>query len=169
MITFAWQPPGGSTVTGYVLEAGSAPGQADLVTLPVGAVTSVVTRPVPNGSYHVRVRAQNATGTGAASAEVRAVVGPPPPGPPTLIGSSTAGGDVALSWTAPTSGAVVTGYELHAGTAPGLSNIAVIPLPSTQTVLGAGGVPAGTYYVRVVATSGSGRGEFSNEVTLVVN
>jgi hypothetical protein len=75
---------------------------------------------------------------------VRAVVGPPPPGPPTLTGSSTTGGDVSLSWSVLTSGAAVTGYELHAGTAPGLSNDAVIPLPSTQTVLGAGGVPAGT-------------------------
>jgi hypothetical protein len=99
---------------------------------------------------------------------VRAVVGPPPPGPPTLTGSSTTGGDVSLSWSVPTSGAAVTGYELHAGTAPGLSNIAVIPLLVAQTGLSGSGVPPGTYYVRVVATSASGPGQYSNEVTLVV-
>jgi Astacin (Peptidase family M12A) len=168
VITFGWQPPSGSTVTSYVLEAGTATGLSNLATLPLGAATTFVTPPVPNGSYYVRVRAQNASGTGPASNEVRAIVGQPPPGPPTLTGSGSPGGNVSLSWSAPTSGAAVTGYELHAGTAPGLSDIVVIPLPAVQTVLATGGVPAGVYYVRVVATSASGLGTFSNEVALAV-
>lgn len=169
VITFAWQPPAGSPVTGYHLEAGTAPGLANLATLPMGTATSFVTPPVPNGDYYVRVRAENAAGIGPASTEVRAVVGPPPPGPPALTGSSGPGGTVSLSWSVPTSGAPVTGYELHAGTAPGLSNIVVIALPGSQTALATGGVPPGTYYLRVVARSASGPGAFSNQVALVVN
>ena len=168
IITFAWQAPSGSAVTGYVLEAGSGPGLSNLAILPLGDVTTFVTPPVPNGSYYVRVRGQNTSGTGPPSNEVRIVVGPPPPSAPTLTGSGSVGGNVVLSWSTPSSGAAVAGYELHAGTAPGLSNIVVIPLPASQEMLGAGGVPPGTYYVRVVATSAQGPGEMSNEIALVV-
>jgi predicted phage tail protein len=168
VITFDWQAPSGSVVTGYVLEAGSTPGLSNLAALPLAIATTFVTPPVPNGSYYVRVRAQNTTGTGPASNEVRVVVGPPPPSAPTLTGSSGVGGTVTLSWSVPSSGAPVTGYQLHAGSAAGASDIVVIDLPATQTALVAASVPAGTYYVRVRAMSASGPGMNSNEVTLVV-
>ncbi len=62
----------------------------------------------------------------------------------------------------------MTGYQLQAGTAPGLSNAAVLLLPSAPLAFVAPGVPAGTYYVRIVATSALGLGFVSNEVTIVV-
>jgi titin len=154
-------------VTGYVLEAGSEQGLANLATLPVGTATSFVSPPVPDGSYFVRLRALNAAGPGPRSADVRAVVGPPPPGAPVLSGSAAAG-TVSLSWTAPTTGVPPSGYRLMAGTEPGASNAAVLLLPATETTFMAGGVPPGTYYVRIAATSSQGPGDPSNELMLVV-
>jgi hypothetical protein len=60
---------GGYAATGYVIEAGSAPGLADLATLHVGNVTRFVTQ-APPGTYYVRVRGINASGPSAASNEI---------------------------------------------------------------------------------------------------
>jgi glucose/arabinose dehydrogenase len=66
-VTLSWTPSAGAT--GYVVEAGSATGQANLATLPVGS-NRLDVGGVPSGNYHVRVRATNACGVGAASEEV---------------------------------------------------------------------------------------------------
>ncbi len=170
--TMTWSPPanaGLAPVQTYIIEAGSAPGTSNLAVFPTGnAVTSFVTPPVPNGSYWVRVRAQGAAGTGPASAEVRAVVGPAPPGAVVLGGTGSAGVRECLWTAAPVSGAPVSGYRLVAGSAPGLSNLASIDLAAAPLSFVAGGVPAGTYYLRVVALSAAGPGEASNELVLVV-
>ena len=71
-----------------------------------------------------------------------------------------------LQWTPPASG-VVQGYQVVAGSAPGLANLAVLPYPATVTSLGAP-VAYGTYYVRVHATNVCGLSPPSNEVALVV-
>lgn len=68
-VTLAWTPPStGSGPLNYIVEAGSAPGLANLLVAPVGALTAVGT-PAPPGSYFVRVRAQNACGTSTPSNE----------------------------------------------------------------------------------------------------
>ena len=66
-----WALPASSpAATGYVLEAGAAPGQSNLLTLNLAAVTSLSVGAVPPGRYYVRVRATNVTGTGPASSEI---------------------------------------------------------------------------------------------------
>ena len=60
---------GGYAATGYVIEAGSAPGLSDLATLAVGSVTRFVTTPPP-GVYYVRVRAINRRGPSGPSNEI---------------------------------------------------------------------------------------------------
>jgi hypothetical protein len=60
---------GGYAPSGYTIEAGSAPGLADLATLQVGNVTRFTTT-APPGVYYVRVRALNARGTSLPSNEV---------------------------------------------------------------------------------------------------
>jgi hypothetical protein len=68
-VTLAWTPPvTGSAPVSYVVEVGSAPGLANLVVAPTGAVTAVGT-PAPAGTYFVRVRAQNSCGASAPSEE----------------------------------------------------------------------------------------------------
>jgi hypothetical protein len=60
---------GGYGATGYVIEAGSAPGLSDLARLEVGNVTRFVTY-APPGVYYVRVRGLNSTGASLPSNEV---------------------------------------------------------------------------------------------------
>jgi len=168
LVTFEWQLPavdGGAPVQAFVLEAGSAPGLSDLAVLTLGGGTTFTTPPVPDGSYFVRVRARSIAGAGAPSTEVRAVVGPPPPAAPVLTGASS-GGSVSLGWNVPSSGAAPTGYRVFVGSQPGASDVADIATAATS--LDAAGVPPGTYFVRVAATSAHGLGFHSNELTLVV-
>ncbi len=72
-VTLSWTPPSGA-VTGYVLEAGTGAGLANLGTLRVGATPSLVVPGVPAGTYVLRVRAITSAGSGAPSADVVAVV-----------------------------------------------------------------------------------------------
>jgi hypothetical protein len=67
-VTLSWSPPAGP-VTTYIVEAGSAPGLANLYNAPLGSAATVLQTPAPRGTYHVRVRAQNACGTSAPSNE----------------------------------------------------------------------------------------------------
>lgn len=73
-VTFSWAAPlAGGAVAGYVLEAGTGPGESDLVRVPVAA-TSIVAPNVPPGTYYLRVRAVNVAGPGEASNEIELVV-----------------------------------------------------------------------------------------------
>ena len=73
-VSLSWTPPAGA-VTGYVLEAGSAPGLANLVAgLALGPTPSFATPNVPPGTYYVRVRAANGTLVSAPSNESVVVV-----------------------------------------------------------------------------------------------
>lgn len=60
-VTLSWTEPPGSP-TGYVLEAGTVSGLADLVRVVLGPATTFSTSGVPPGTYYVRVRSFNAAG-----------------------------------------------------------------------------------------------------------
>jgi hypothetical protein len=70
MVDLSWTPPAsGETPLGYIIEAGSEPGLANLARMQVGNVTRFST-PAPPGTYFVRVRAVNSRGPGLPSNEV---------------------------------------------------------------------------------------------------
>lgn len=170
VITFTWEPPvsdGGAPINGFVMSAGSRPGRTDIARLSPGPGPSFVTPPVPDGSYYVRLQARNAAGLGQPTPDIRVVVGQPPPNAPTLTGTGYPGGAVTLNWTVPSAGVAATGYEIHAGTGPGSSDV-ILPLSPSQITFSTVGVASGTYFVRVVATSAQGLGDFSNEITIIV-
>ena len=73
ILTLSWTAPAGP-VTGYVLEAGTGAGLANIGAATVGAGTSFVISGVPPGTYYVRTRAITSAGSGAASSDVVVVV-----------------------------------------------------------------------------------------------
>jgi predicted phage tail protein len=169
LLTMTWlQPPRGGPATGYLVEAGSATGLTNIGTVPVPG-RSLTFSGVPNGFYFLRVRATNAGGVSAPSAEVMVVVGgvPSPPGAPNFTTSTASGGTVTLSWTAPLVG-TPTRYIIEAGSATGLSNLAVVNTDSTATTVSFPGVPPGIYYIRLRAVNALGASVVSNERTLIV-
>jgi hypothetical protein len=169
-VSLAWTAPGlGGSVTTYVIEAGSGPGLSDLAVVPTNStLTSISFVDVPMGQYYVRVKAQNGTGTGAPSNEILLVAGSPPGAPSGLSASVTVPQIVTLTWSAPGTGGPVSGFVIEAGTAPGLANLVNAATNSTQTSAGFGGVPTGTYYVRIRAQNIAGTSEASNEVQVNV-
>lgn len=69
VVAMRWNAPSGPAPTGYILEAGSAPGLADLAVVQLGAATTFSTAAPPAGTYYLRVRAINGNGAGPTSNE----------------------------------------------------------------------------------------------------
>ena len=70
-VAVSWTNIGGAS--GFVLEAGSAPGRTDLSVF-LGAEPFASFTGVPSGTYYVRVRGSNEVGGGRTSAETKVVV-----------------------------------------------------------------------------------------------
>jgi hypothetical protein len=169
-VSLAWtRPAGGSSATGYQLEAGTSPGLSNLASLTLGPETQFHADGIAAGLYFLRVRAINAFGTSEPSEEAVLAVGgvAAPPLRPSGLLARVGGSTVAFSWNAPASGGVPTGYTLEAGTEPGLSNIVAFPLGAATAFL-VEGVPPGVYFVRVRASNPLGVSAPSNEVVLSV-
>jgi peptidyl-Asp metalloendopeptidase len=164
-ITVTWQPPSsGAAVSNYVVQAGTAAGASNVYSGGVGTATSV-SSPIPNGTYYLRVYGQNASGTGPLSADIVAQVGLPP-GPPRNAAATASAGVIALTWAPPASGGTVSTYIVRAGTASGASNVFNAAVGAGTAVSGA--VPAGTYFLRVLAQGTGGISAPSNEVSVTV-
>lgn len=167
-VVFSWSPSsGGGPVANYVLVAGLAPAFAvPYVTMPLGATPGATVPGVPPGTYYVRVLAQNAGGTSAASNEVTVTVaGLEPPAAPTLNAPTVSGSTVTVSWSNGSGGTPAT-YTLTASTTPGGAPIVSVPLTGTSASFP--GVPSGSYYLRLTATNAAGTSPPSAEVSVTV-
>jgi hypothetical protein len=78
-----------------------------------------------------------------------------------------AGSTVTFTWTAPAIG-TPSSYVLEAGSAPGLSNLAVFDTGTMATTFVVPGVPPGAYYVRLRARNAQGPGVSSDERLVIV-
>jgi hypothetical protein len=166
-VTLTWAAPaGGGAPTGYSVEASFTPGGPVIATLPVLGPPLMVPN-VPLGTYFVRVRALNGSGISGPSNEVTVAVGttgcPATPLPPALRVQSIAQ-QATVNWGS-SGGCAPTNYTLFAGSAPGLSNVAVVNAGG-QLALSAT-APSGTYYVRVVGANAFGSAG-SQELTVRV-
>jgi hypothetical protein len=171
-ITLTWQAPStGGVPLGYLVEASLSPGGAAIAAFLVINPTIVLST-VPNGVYYLRVRAGNAEGISAPSTEVAVSVPadiscPSPPNAPRSLSATVIADLVTLTWLAPAGGCAATAYVVHAGSAAGLSDLAIFNVgASTSLVVSA---PLGTYFVRVVAQNAFGQSVASNEIVVTVS
>lgn len=171
-VTLAWNAPStGGAPTGYVINASLSPGGSLVASLPVSN-TSVLLNDVPNGVYYVHVRAVNIDGTSGPSNEI--IVAVPSgsggctsrPNAPTNPAATVAGNLVTLSWSAPLGGCAATTYAVQAGSAAGLSDIAVLNVGAATSL--SVSAPSGTYYVRIVAMNAFGGSVGSVEIVVTV-
>ncbi|MGE0360346.1 MAG: M12 family metallopeptidase [Vicinamibacterales bacterium] len=166
-VTMSWgAPAAGGTPTSYVITAKTALG-AILGSWDIGNVTSVW-GDFAAGTYVLSVQAKNTAGTGAAATVQVTVgnVGVRPGAPANLVGT-VQGTTLTLSWSAPVTPGQVQSYVLHYGFAPGFTTGHQIDL-GTNTRVSFANVPAGTFYMRIVARNQYGTSTPSNEVRVVV-
>lgn len=147
-VSLNWGAPNtGGAAASYLLEAGISSGTT-VVTFPLTANTFSLPG-VPDGRYFVRIRAINTCGQMGPPSNERVLVVPgcgPPPGPPSTPTAVVTGAVAAISWS-PVNGAVR--YQLNVGTAMGQSNVTSQVVTGTSHPLA--GLPAGNYFMRVVA------------------
>ena len=168
VVMLTWQAPTTATseqVSGYRVEAGFSPGET-LGTLALGNVLAHTITGAPSGVFYVRLRAQTAAGLSPPSNEVLLATGQsaPPLAPQALL-ATVQGTNILLRWTENPLGPAIAGYYLQAGTAAGLADFGVLPLPPTARTFAVNAAP-GTYFVRVVAVNAAGVSVASNEVVL---
>jgi hypothetical protein len=154
------------SASSYTIEAGQAPGSANLGAIPVRNVTTFAT-PAPRGTYYVRVRAVNRCGLSGPSNEVAIVLDGTTtlPVTPTGFVGGVNGRTVTFQWTPATTGGLPARYQIEAGSTSG-GVIAVLPTTSTQLVVP--NAPSGTFYVRVRAVNAAGASEPTADIPITV-
>jgi glucose/arabinose dehydrogenase len=163
-VTLMWEAPTvGGPASGYIVEAGSAPGLHDILVAATGSVATTVSATAPNGTYYTRVRAITPNGVTGASNEVVVQVGcAGAPSTPGGLSVDVAGSSVALRWDR---SAGAADYYVHVGSASGLSDLVIARMTDSAVATEA---PPGTYFVRVVAHNACGWSPPSNEVVVRV-
>jgi hypothetical protein len=163
-IALAWlEAPG--TSPSFVLEAGSTPGQSDLLVTDLGAVTGIGAT-IGDGQYAVRVTPQSPCGVGQESEEAVLTLGGATPAAPTNLTAVPGPGGVMFTWTPPASGPAPTHYVLEAGVLPG-TTVVNVPVGATPTIV-VPNVPPGQFVARVRSVNASGAGAASAEITFTV-
>jgi hypothetical protein len=113
--------------------------------------------PLPSGSCAGGPRGLSGDDVNGITAIYRGIAsGPFPPQAPTALTASALLSTVTLTWTPSTDGGPAQRYLVDAGTASGVYNLGTIVLPTTATTTQVGGVPPGTYFVRVRAQNAVG-------------
>ncbi len=177
-VTLTWTAPVGTEpVTDYYLEAGTSSGATNIGGSFLGSTATSLTAPdVPPITYFVRIRAVNSAGASRPSNEITFTVtggtGLQPcgsaPNAPSNLAAAVNGQSITLTWYAPTAGCAPTSFTILAGSRPGLTDRAMTNTGDASTRFFVGGVPAGTYFVRVRATNSAGTSADSNEVVITI-
>ena len=175
-VSLSWTAPlsnGGRAVTDYDIQYSSNSGSTwTTFTDSVSSATSAVVTGLTNGtSYIFQVSAKNSVGTGGYSVASTAVIPFTVPGQPTSVSGVAGVGQVALSWTAPTSdgGSPLTDYVVEYSTNSGTTWITFADSVSTTASVTVTGLVNGTGYVfRVSARNTAGTGLPSSSSSSVV-
>ena len=122
---------------------------------------------LPNGTYFFRVHAVGTGDLSPPSPQTSATVssGAAAPGPPLALEAALTSSGFRGSWRAPLFGATPTLYEVHVGTALGLSNVGSMTTPGLSFDAPVG---PGSYWTRTRASSGGSTGTWSSSVQIPV-
>ena len=138
--------------------------EADKVLIP-SPLSDAITGLTNGTNYEVQARADNAVGTTAWSASALVVAGTPVA--PTVAAS---GGDLAVSWTAPSSdnGSAITDYDVRYSSDNGATWTEMTDTTSTSTIAAISDLASGGYLVQVRAGNTHGDGPWSASGTATV-
>jgi hypothetical protein len=166
-VTLSWTPVDGAV--SYVATLGTYSGGTNLFAGNVGLRLSGTVPLQNNATYYFRV---TPVGAGTASAEAVFNVGTPRPGPPENFTASLNGDTLTFGWTPPVSGGAPTTYLLQVGTQFNWTNLAsginvgntlTFSVPNVGSLL-----PPGSYFTRLVAVSGGGVSDPSDEAVFTL-
>jgi predicted RNA-binding protein with TRAM domain len=162
-VNLIWTAPtdtGQGPITDYVVQYAPASSPTSWTTFAdsISTGTSATVTGLTNGTGYVfQVAAVNSVGTGAYSSPSATVTPEGPPSAPTNVVANPGDGALSVSFTAPSSGATVTGYDYQIGsgawvasgatsspfTIPGLVNGTAYSISvRAESVVGAGAVSA---------------------------
>jgi fibronectin type 3 domain-containing protein len=173
-VTLSWDRPasdGGSQVSGYNVYQGTSPGgegDTPVNGSPVTSTSYPVTGLTNGSTYYFTVKAVNAHGPGAASAEVPSTPLTVPEAPTQL---TAAPGDrqVTLTWSAPApdGGSKVSSYNVYYATSADFQGAAEVRGVTGTALVLVGLVNGTTYHFRVTAVSNADEGPPSGEVPAI--
>lgn len=176
IVTLNWTPAAAQPGSGHRIEVGSFPGSANLGLVSTEEGVTSRALEMPTGVYYVRVRTVSNSALSEPSNEVVVIVGdarpdaPPPctgaPSAPADLRFRTSGSSVTLEWGL--SGGAPTSYALQVGSSAGQSDLLSRDLQSAVPAFVAPDVPAGRYFMRVLARNACATSEPSNEVVVVI-
>lgn len=173
-VGLAWDVPvNGQSLAGYIIEAGSAPGLADLASIAtMSSEPSFIATRVPPGTYYVRVRVSNGDTVSAPSNEVVVSIRPwmtydaaTSFGP--LWAIQLQGRIVTVSWRNQIGTGPFDSYIVQVGSAFGMNDIGEFDARGAMSATFSD-VPPGIYYVTVVGVIGSRRTPTVNFAGLIV-
>lgn len=151
-LSLQWTLPPSARRTALRLEFGSSEGRANLYSVDLQpGETSFAAAGVPPGGYVARLRSLDGAVAGPPSDDVSFAVGRP-----AAPLSATVGVEQSLltfAWRPPSSGAPQS-YRLDVGSAPGLSNLASVPISGQATSFQVN-APLSRYWTRLYAVNGS--------------
>ncbi|BDG01214.1 fibronectin type III domain-containing protein [Anaeromyxobacter oryzae] len=150
-VTLNWNAPEGGAPR-YLIERLAPAGSWTAIASGVTATTHVDAGLAPNATYAYRVRGENATGSGPASAQATATTLADAPGTPTFAAIDAT--SVTVSWTAPAGGA--SGYDLERGPAASGPFAAIAAGIGATSAIDTGLGAATTYWYRVRAYGAGG-------------
>jgi predicted RNA-binding protein with TRAM domain len=160
-----WTAPsdtGQGAITDYVVQYALASSPTSWTTFADGTSTdtsATVTALTDGVGYVFQIAAVNSVGTGAYSSPSSTVTPEGPPSTPTSVVANSGDGALSVSFTAPSSGAAVTGYDYQIGSDGWVSSGS-----STSPITIPGLVNGTTYAVSIRAESVVGAGAASTPV-----
>jgi titin len=169
-VVLSWTAPantGNAAITGYAVRY-RAQGATDWTALEATATSATVTGLVNGQGYEFQVAAKNAKGQGEWSTAATATPNGPLPGSPskpTNLKATAGNTEVALTWTAPATGAPFLSYTV-AYRASGAADWTTVESDSPLTKATVRGLTNGTTYeFKVAATNDKGLGYYSDPAT----